>query len=140
MSRIVTDLQAWIRILSNSRFVLGPLNAECLCDEFGEKVILNGHPQHRLPNTLNVTVPGIAGESLLVLLDLGGVAASLGSACAAGSVEPSHVLRAMGADAARARSGLRLSLGSETTEDEVRRAAAVIVAAVQQIRRERVAS
>jgi cysteine desulfurase len=93
-----------------------------------------------LPNTLNVTVPGIAGESLLVLLDLGGVAASLGSACAAGSVEPSHVLRAMGADAARARSGVRLSLGPATTEDEVRRAAAVMAGAVRQIRRERAAS
>jgi len=101
----------------------------------------NGAPWDRsLPNTLNLSVPGIAGESLLVLLDLGGVAASLGSACAAGSVEPSHVLRAMGADNARARSGLRLSLGPQTSADEVSRAAAVIVAAVQQIRRERAAS
>jgi cysteine desulfurase len=101
----------------------------------------NGAPWERtLPNTLNVTVPGIAGETLLVLLDLGGVAASSGSACAAGSVEPSHVLLAMGADAARARAGLRLSLGPDTSEDEVRRAASVTVAAVQQIRRERAAS
>jgi cysteine desulfurase len=101
----------------------------------------NGAPcEVTLPNTLNVTVPGIGGESLLVLLDLGGVAASLGSACAAGSVEPSHVLLAMGAGAARARSGLRLSLGPDTTEDEVHRAAGVIVAAARQIRRERAAS
>jgi len=89
-----------------------------------------------LPNTLNVTMPGIAGESLLVLLDLGGVAASLGSACAAGSPEPSHVLLAMGASRDRARAGLRLSLGPETTEDEIRRAAVVITEAVRQIRRE----
>ena len=80
-------------------------------------------------------VSQVAGESLLVRLDLGGVAASLGSACAAGSPEPSHVLLAMGASRERARSGLRLSLGPETTEDEIRRAAAVIVDAVRQIRR-----
>ncbi len=67
----------------------------------------------RLPNTLNVGFPGVPGESLLVRLDLDGVAASLGSACAAGAAEPSHVLRAMGRDADAARGGLRLSLGSE---------------------------
>jgi cysteine desulfurase len=100
----------------------------------------NGAPwEMTLPNTLNVSVPGVAGESLLVLLDLGGVAASLGSACAAGSAEPSHVLRAMGADEQRARGGLRLSLGPDSSEDEVGRAARVIVDAIAQIRRERAA-
>ena len=73
----------------------------------------------RLPNTLSVRFPGCAGESLLVLLDLAGVAVALGSACAAGSPEPSHVLRAMGLDDEAARSGLRLSLGPGTTESEV---------------------
>ena len=63
--------------------------------------------------------PACAGESLLVLLDLGGVAVSLGSACAAGSAEPSHVLLAMGLDAERARSGLRLSVGPDTTAGEI---------------------
>jgi cysteine desulfurase len=101
----------------------------------------NGGPwEVTLPNTLNVSVPGIAGESLLVRLDLAGVAASLGSACAAGAAEPSHVLLAMGADQRRARAGLRLSLGPDTTEPEIRRAAAVIVRAVGEIRGERVAS
>lgn len=96
--------------------------------------------ERSLPNTLNVFVPGVSGESLLVRLDLEGVAASLGSACAAGAAEPSHVLRAMGADLERARSGLRLSLGPETTEQEIRHAAAVVVAAVAEIRRQRAAS
>lgn len=101
----------------------------------------NGGPwELTLPNTLNVSVPDIAGESLLVRLDLDGVAASLGSACAAGSAEPSHVLLAMGADHGRARGGLRLSLGSDTSELEIRRAAGVIVRAVGEIRGERVAS
>ncbi len=73
----------------------------------------------RLPNTLSLRFPGCAGESLLVLLDLAGVAVSLGSACAAGSPEPSHVLRAMGLDDEAARSGLRVSLGPATSEGEI---------------------
>ena len=73
----------------------------------------------RLPNTLNIRIPGCAGESLLVLLDLAGVAVSLGSACAAGAAEPSHVLRAMGLGEEAARSAVRLSLGPATTEAEI---------------------
>jgi cysteine desulfurase len=73
----------------------------------------------RLPNTLNIRIPGCAGESLLVLLDLAGVAVSLGSACAAGAAEPSHVLHAMGLGDDAARSALRLSLGPATTEAEI---------------------
>jgi cysteine desulfurase len=73
----------------------------------------------RLPNTLNVRIPGCAGESLLVLLDLAGVAVSLGSACAAGAAEPSHVLRAMGLGDDAARSAVRLSLGPTTTDEEI---------------------
>jgi cysteine desulfurase len=88
----------------------------------------------RLPNTLNVRFPGCAGESLLVLLDLAGIAASLGSACAAGSTEPSHVLLAMGLDAAAARSGLRLSLGPTTTAAEVDVIVDVLPRLVAQVR------
>jgi cysteine desulfurase len=72
-----------------------------------------------LPNTLNVRFPGCAGESLLILLDLAGVAVSLGSACAAGAPEPSHVLRAMGLDDEAARGGVRMSLGPDTTEADI---------------------
>src|SRR5206468_6995744 len=89
----------------------------------------------QLPNTLNVTIPAVAGESLLVLLDLAGVAASLGSACAAGGVEPSHVLRAMGRSVEEARNGLRLSLGPTTTEDEIDRVIALLPRLVDDIRR-----
>src|SRR5439155_9557617 len=60
----------------------------------------------RLPNTLNLTFPGCSGDSLVVLLDLAGIAVSAGSACAAGAAEPSHVLVAMGRDPETARSGL----------------------------------
>ena len=87
-----------------------------------------------LPNTLNVRVPGCAGESLLVLLDLAGVAASLGSACAAGAPEPSHVLRAMGLDADAARSSLRLSLGPDTTPGDVDTVVDLLPRLVRQVR------
>jgi cysteine desulfurase len=88
----------------------------------------------RLPNTLNVSYAGCAGESLLVLLDLAGVAVSLGSACAAGAAEPSHVLRAMGRGAAEARAGLRFSVGPDTTLAEVDRVLDLLPALVAQVR------
>ena len=88
----------------------------------------------RLPNTLNLRVPGCAGESLLVLLDLAGVAVSLGSACAAGAPEPSHVLRAIGLDEEAARCGLRLSLGPDTTAAEVDAVVDLLPRLVHQIR------
>src|SRR5579875_151561 len=80
----------------------------------------------RLPNTLSLTFPKVLGESLMLALDLEGVEVSMGSACAAGSVEPSHVLLAMGRTEAEARSSLRISLGWSTTADEIDRAAAII--------------
>ncbi|HUO06351.1 MAG TPA: cysteine desulfurase family protein [Candidatus Binataceae bacterium] len=87
---------------------------------------LNGPEFGRIPNTLNLTFPGVLGESLLIALDLEGVEVSMGSACAAGSVEPSHVLRAMGKSAAQARSSLRISLGWNTTAAEIDAAADII--------------
>lgn len=87
---------------------------------------LNGPTVRRLMNTLNLTFPGVLGETLLMALDLEGIEVSMGSACAAGAVEPSHVLLAMGRDAAAARSSLRLSLGWSTTAAEVAAAVATI--------------
>ena len=87
---------------------------------------LNGPRDGRLRNTLNLTFPAVAGESMLIALDLAGVEVSMGSACAAGAVEPSHVLLAMGRSAAEARSSLRISLGWSTTADEIARAAEII--------------
>jgi cysteine desulfurase len=92
-----------------------------------------------LPNTLNVTIAGCTGESLLVLLDLAGIAVSLGSACAAGSSEPSHVLRAMGRDAAGARNGIRLSVGPSTGAAEVDHVLEVLPGLVAQVRAGRAA-
>ncbi|TMB41943.1 MAG: cysteine desulfurase [Deltaproteobacteria bacterium] len=88
----------------------------------------------RLPNTLNLTFPGCSGDSLVVLLDLAGIAVSAGSACAAGAAEPSHVLAAMGRDRETARSGLRLSVGPATTDADIDRVLAVLPDLVAQVR------
>ena len=89
---------------------------------------LNGPLVGRLPNTLNLTFPGVLGESMLIALDLEGVEVSMGSACAAGAVEPSHVLRAMGRSVADARSSLRISLGWSNTAEEIDAVAEIIPA------------
>jgi cysteine desulfurase len=87
---------------------------------------LNGPVEYRVPNTLNLTFPGVLGESMLIALDLEGVEVSMGSACAAGAVEPSHVLLAMGRSVAQARSSLRISLGWNTTVDDIAAVAEII--------------
>ena len=84
---------------------------------------LNGPIRDRLPNTLNLTFPRVLGECMLIALDLEGIHVSMGSACAAGAVEPSHVLLAMGLTRDEARSSLRLSLGWNTTRNDIARAA-----------------
>ena len=80
---------------------------------------LTGHPTLRLPSSASFALAGVEGESLLLNLDLIGVAASSGSACTTGSVEPSHVLAALGLSAQEARGHLRLTLGHSTTADDI---------------------
>ncbi|MDY6892430.1 MAG: IscS subfamily cysteine desulfurase [Chloroflexota bacterium] len=82
---------------------------------------LNGHGEERLPNTLNVTLPGIRGESLVLALDQKGIAISSGSACRAGSPEPSYSLTSMGLSEEEAHCAVRFSLGLETTDEEIDR-------------------
>ena len=79
----------------------------------------NGHRIYCLPNTLNITLPGIRGEALLIALDQQGVAISSGSACRAGAPEPSHALLAMGLSKEEAHCAVRFSLGKDTTEEEI---------------------
>ncbi|PLX96467.1 MAG: cysteine desulfurase NifS [Desulfuromonas sp.] len=85
------------------------------------EVKLNGHPNPdmRLPNTLNVSFNYIEGESLLLFFDMKGIAASSGSACTSGSLEPSHVMGAMGVEIVLAHSSTRFSLGADNTEEEI---------------------
>ena len=94
----------------------------------------HGCPENRLPNTLAFSVEGTDSISLLANLDLEGVCASSGSACTAGSVEPSHVLRAMGVPESRAKALVRFSLGRESTEEEVARVERLLPAVIDRCR------
>ncbi len=96
--------------------------------------VVHGESVPRLPNTLNIAFPGVDGEALLVALDLAGVAASLGSACASGSTEPSPILVAMGCPADVYRSSLRLTLSAANSAEEIDRAAVIITATVTRLR------
>jgi len=87
---------------------------------------LNGHREQRLPNTLNLTLPGIRGESLVLALDQKGVAVSSGSACRAGLPEPSHALMAMGLSEEEAHCAMRFTLGLGNTMDEIDRTVSII--------------
>jgi len=84
-----------------------------------DDAFFNGHPTKSMPNTLNVSFPGAEGEAILLYLDLEGIAVSTGSACASGSLDPSHVLLATGSDAERAHGSIRISMGRETTMEEI---------------------
>ena len=84
-----------------------------------DDILINGDQINRLPNNVNVSFPGIEGESILLALDLGGVSASSGSACSAASIEPSHVLLAIGRSAEQARGTIRITIGRTTTDEDV---------------------
>ena len=81
-------------------------------------VTVNGSMEHRLPNNINVSIDGISGDALLFNLDLKGICASSGSACSSGSLEPSHVLTAIGVPEKLAKSSLRITLGKYNTLEE----------------------
>ena len=95
---------------------------------------LNGHPTSRLPNNVNFSFEHVDGEPVLLGLDMAGIAASSGSACSSGSLEPSHVLLALGQSADLARGSLRLTLGKDNTEEEVDRLLSVLEDLVSRLR------
>jgi len=97
-------------------------------------IVLNGPESDRLPNTLNLTIPGVGGEALLIALDREGYAIATGSACATGSALPSHVLTAMGLPKEAVSSSIRVSLGATTTDEDVDRLLASLPAAVERLR------
>lgn len=93
-----------------------------LISQIEEKIpdaILNGHRTKRLPGNVNFSFPGVEGESVLIMLDMQGICASSGSACTSGSIDPSHVLLAIGRSPEEARSAIRLTLGAENTKEEM---------------------
>ena len=96
---------------------------------------VNGARTPRVPNTCNISFERIEAESLLIALDLEGIAVSTGSACSSGTLEPSHVLTAMGLGPARAQSSLRFSLGAGNTQAHIDRVFEVLPSAVEKLRR-----
>ena len=100
-----------------------------------EGAVLNGEREKKVPGTINASFPGIEGESLLLALDVEGIAVSTGSACASGSQEPSGVLTAMGLDALRQRGALRFSLGKDNTRQELELALDHLRKIVKRLRR-----
>jgi cysteine desulfurase len=99
-----------------------------------DRLRLNGHPEIRLPNTLNLSFEDVEGESLVMSLDLEGIAVSTGSACSEGNVDPSHVLLAMGLSKQQASSSIRFSLGRFNEEKDVDRVLEVLPGIVDRIR------
>jgi cysteine desulfurase len=96
---------------------------------------VNGARPARVPNTTNISFDRVEAESLLIALDLEGIAVSTGSACSSGTLEPSHVLRAMGLPPHRTQNSLRFSLGMFSTDQEVDRVVAVLPGLVEKLRR-----
>jgi cysteine desulfurase len=97
-------------------------------------VRLNGHPTSRLPNNVNISVRYCEGESMILNLDMKGVGVSSGSACSSGSLEPSHVLMALGLSHEDAHGSLRLTLGRENTEEDVKYVLAIMPEIINRIR------
>jgi cysteine desulfurase len=114
--------------------------------EYGLELMQKEYPQvewngpaigsHRSPANLHFGFGELDGESLLIRLDLNGIAASLGSACSSGVLDPSHVLSAIGVPPEKARSGLRLTLGRHTTKEELTTAIPLIANVVRELQKE----
>jgi cysteine desulfurase len=127
--------------LTAAHFAEEEKNVKPLRDRFEQRLLqslpgiqLNGHPEKRLPNTSSLAIEGVDSEGMLMLLDKEGVCCSAGSACTAGSLEPSHVLKAMGFSNDRARGSLRFSLSRFTTSAEIDQALEIIPRAIEKLR------
>jgi cysteine desulfurase len=93
-----------------------------------------GHPTERLPNNANFCIEGVEGETMLLKLDMRGIGASSGAACASGSTEPSHVLRALGIPRELAQGSLRLTVGIDNSPEDIEYALDVLTACVAELR------
>lgn len=99
-----------------------------------EHIHFNGHPEDCLANTLNVSFPGAEGEAILLYLDLAGIAVSTGSACASGSLDPSHVLLGIGVPIEYAHGSIRISMGRDTAEEDIDYMVEVLPGIIKRIR------
>jgi cysteine desulfurase len=99
-----------------------------------EDVYLNGHPTERLPGVANLSFRYVEGESIMLNLDLNGICVSTGSACTSGTLEPSHVLTAMGIQPDLAQGSIRFSLGEQNTQEEVDKCISVLPEIINRLR------
>jgi cysteine desulfurase len=138
----ITGMAVALEMADRNRDALNEHNA-CLRDRLWNglqselpDIELNGPSDfaNRLPNNLNVSIPGVQGETMLLSLDMEGIAASAGSACTTGNSEPSHVLRAIGLTDEQARASLRFTLGKENTEEEIEDTIQVVAETVTRVR------
>ena len=127
--------------LAASKLAVEPARVASLRDRLENGVLtnvpgtaVNGARSPRVPNTTNISFDHVEAESLLIALDLEGIAVSTGSACSSGTLEPSHVLRAMGLPPHRTQNSLRFSLGMFSTEEEVDRVVSVLPRLVEKLR------
>lgn len=127
--------------LADQSLMAGMRKVERLRDRLEQGILekvpgarIHGDASHRLYNTSNISIPGVPGEAALINLDMSGLAISIGSACESGSVDPSHVLKAMGLSDEVASSGLRFSLSRYNTAAEVEKALRLIPDVVERIR------
>ena len=110
---------------------------EAFFKKLQEKIVdisLNGHSEKRIPSTLNISFKGVEGESIILSLDMKGVAVASGSACTSGSLEPSHVLSALGIDPAIAQSSIRFSFGRGNTMEDVDYVCEVLPEIIERLR------
>jgi cysteine desulfurase len=127
--------------LAASKLAVEPARVASLRDRLENGVLtnvpgtaVNGARSPRVPNTTNISFDRVEAESLLIALDLEGIAVSTGSACSSGTLEPSHVLRAMGLPPHRTQNSLRFSLGMFSTEEEVDRVVSVLPRLMEKLR------
>ena len=134
---------AWPRGIARGKMADEARAARRRCAIGSRRGILRARPGHRgqrhrasprVPNTTNISFDRVEAESLLIALDLEGIAVSTGSACSSGTLEPSHVLKAMGFRAHRTQNSIRFSLGAANTEAEVDRVIAVLPGIVEKLR------
>lgn len=119
---------------------LGGDSVKALRDRFESRILaeldgvhVNGAVTHRLDNTSNLIFPGLSGEAMVIALDMHGMAVSTGSACSSGSIEPSHVLLAMGLTREQARSSVRFSFGRYNTAEDVDALASAVIASARRL-------
>jgi cysteine desulfurase len=99
-----------------------------------EEAGVNGDGAPRVPNSSNIFFDHVEGESMVIALDLKGLAVSTGAACSSGAIEPSHVLTAMGLRSARARASIRFSLGKQNTAEDIEIALALVPETIARLR------